>query len=81
MFRYILVAMTLTDHAYDLLRDTEAKLRVLVSEAASSGDYASVMQITAWARTLSELVNKNSAKSKTSMPMDSASGERTRGQA
>jgi hypothetical protein len=53
------------DRASDLLRETEAKLRGLVSEAASSGDYTSVVQITAWARAVSELVNKNSAKNKT----------------
>jgi len=42
--------------ATTLLRDTEAKLRGLVSKAATLGDYASVLQIAAWARTLCELV-------------------------
>jgi hypothetical protein len=38
------------------LRDAEASLRSLVSDAAAGGDYASVVQIAAWARTLSELL-------------------------
>jgi hypothetical protein len=49
--------MAIIDRASNLLRETEAKFRSLVSEAATSGDYASVVQITAWARTLSELLN------------------------
>lgn len=39
-----------------LLQQAEANLRGLVSEAATSGDYASVVKIAAWARTVSELV-------------------------
>lgn len=42
--------------ATELLRETEAKLRELVSTAATSGDYSSVVQIAAWARTLAELM-------------------------
>jgi hypothetical protein len=52
--------MVLLDRASNLLRETEGKLRGLVSEAATSGDYASVFQIAAWARTLSELINGKS---------------------
>jgi hypothetical protein len=43
--------------AAGLLQDTEAKLRGLLSTAATSGDYAAVVRVAAWARTLSELVN------------------------
>lgn len=50
--------MTLMDRCINLLRETETKLRGLVSEAAASGDYASVVQITSWARTISELANR-----------------------
>lgn len=42
--------------ATELLRETEARLRALVSTAATSGDYTSVVQIAAWARTLGELM-------------------------
>lgn len=42
--------------AADVLHQAEANLRGLVSDAAASGDYASVVQIAAWARTVSELV-------------------------
>jgi hypothetical protein len=42
--------------AAELIQDVEAKLRSLVSEAAASGDYQSVVQIAAWARTLSALL-------------------------
>ena len=41
--------------AAELLRQAEAKLRDLLSGAATSGDYTSVVQIAAWARTLAEL--------------------------
>lgn len=48
------------DRAFHLLQETEAKLRGLVCEAATSGDYASVVQIASWARLLSELLNRKS---------------------
>jgi hypothetical protein len=43
--------------AVGLLQETEAKLRGLLSTAATSGDYATVVRVAAWARTLSEMVN------------------------
>jgi hypothetical protein len=46
--------------ATQLLRQTEEKLRVLVSEAANSGDYSSVLTLAAWARTVNELTNPTS---------------------
>jgi len=52
--------MTILDRASHLLQETEAKLRGLVSDAATSGDYASVVQIASWARTLSELLDRKS---------------------
>lgn len=48
--------------AVALLRETETKLRGLVSIAATSGDYTSVVEITAWARTLTELVKTAQAE-------------------
>ena len=51
---------TILDRGSNLLEETEAKLRALVSEAATSGDYSSVVQIASWARTLSELLNRKS---------------------
>lgn len=53
---YITVLMQTVQKAMDLIGDTEAKLRDLVSEAATAGDYGGVLQIAAWARTISELV-------------------------
>jgi hypothetical protein len=56
-FRYSFVAlMDPLEQATELLRETEARLRELVSTAATSGDYNSVVQIAAWARTLAELM-------------------------
>ena len=52
--------MNTLDRGSNLLQETEAKLRVLVSEAAASGDYASVVQIASWARAISELLNRKS---------------------
>ncbi len=52
--------MTILDKASHVLQETEAKLRGLVSDAATSGDYASVVQIASWARTLSELLDRKS---------------------
>jgi hypothetical protein len=54
--------MTILNRASHLLQETEAKLRELVSDAATSGDYASVVQIASWARTLSELPNAKSTE-------------------
>jgi hypothetical protein len=48
--------------AAGLLQETEAKLRGLLSAAAASGDYATVVRVAAWARTLSELVNGTSVE-------------------
>jgi hypothetical protein len=48
--------MELLDRATGLLRRTEAELRRIVSDAATAGDYASVVQVTAWARGLSEML-------------------------
>ena len=54
--------MTVLGRASHLLQETEAKLRGLVSDAATSGDYTSVVQIASWARTLSELIDRKSAE-------------------
>ena len=49
--------MELLDRATGLLRRTEAELRRIVSDAATAGDYGSVVQVTAWARGLSEMLH------------------------
>src|SRR5260370_18767313 len=49
--------MELLDRATGLLRRTEAELRKILSDAATAGDYASVVQVTTWARSLSEMVD------------------------
>lgn len=46
--------------AITLLQETESKLRGLLSNAATAGDYATVVRIAAWARGLSDLVNGTS---------------------
>jgi hypothetical protein len=57
--------METLQQAAKLLKDTEGKLRELVSAAASSGDYASVVQMAAWARTISELLKGTASEAKT----------------
>lgn len=49
--------MNPVERSVALLEDTETKLRALVSEAASAGDYTNVVQITSWARTVHQLLN------------------------
>jgi hypothetical protein len=44
--------------AAEFLQKTETRLRDLVAKAAAEGDYASVMQITSWAKALRELLEK-----------------------
>jgi hypothetical protein len=54
--------MTKSEEAASLLRDTEKKLRDMVSTAATSGDYASVLQIASWAQAVTALVNGRAPK-------------------
>jgi hypothetical protein len=60
--------MDTLDRGTHLLKETEAKLRALVSEAAASGDYSSVVQIASWARTVSELFNRKPGERVSSLP-------------
>jgi len=50
--------------ATDLMKKTEEALRGLVTAAAKSGDYESVMQIAGWARTLSDLMRSPNGNTK-----------------
>lgn len=50
------------DRATELLRRTEADLRKIVSDAATVGDYASLVQVAAWARSLSEMLDRVSPR-------------------
>jgi len=52
-------SMRLLDRATDLLRRTEAELRKIVSDAATAGDYESVVQVAAWARSLNEILGRD----------------------
>lgn len=52
--------MDALNKARTLLQRTEAELRKIVSDAATTGDYVSVLQIASWASVLSEIVGKAS---------------------
>ncbi len=52
---------TYTERASDLLSKAEKALRDLVSEAAMSGDYSSVVRIAEWAQTIRELLHGKQA--------------------
>lgn len=54
--------MAILEDALDLLHDTEKKLREMVSTAATSGDYTSVMQIASWAQAVRILLNGRGTK-------------------
>lgn len=54
--------MTLLENAAGLLRETERKLREILSEAAKSGDYPSVLQIASWAQAVTALANGRGAR-------------------
>lgn len=47
--------MAIAEQALEVLRETEEKLRALLSQAAKSGDYPSVVRVAAWAQTVSGL--------------------------
>jgi hypothetical protein len=49
--------MNVIEQASLLLSSTETRLRQQVAEAATAGDYASVVQLAAWARTISQLLS------------------------
>jgi hypothetical protein len=51
--------METTGHAVELLRQTEEKLRGLVSQAAQAGDYPSVVRIAAWAQAVAGLTKSS----------------------
>src|SRR5260370_37315754 len=52
--------METTGHAVELLRQTEEKLKGLVSQAAQAGDYPSVVRIAAWAQAVAGLTKSTS---------------------
>lgn len=54
--------MAIIEDAVSLLRDTERKLRAMLSSAATCGDYASVLQIASWAQGLTALMNGRGPK-------------------
>lgn len=62
-FVFVIVhPMKPADRALQLLRGVEGDLRKLLSEAATTGDYAAVLQLAGWARTLAEIVGPQSRK-------------------
>lgn len=72
--------MTVAEHASLLLSATEAKLRQHVAEAATEGDYATVVQLTAWARTVGELLSDTPVKQFSSSLQDGVRSLRARPQ-
>lgn len=54
--------MSTVDDANGLLHETERKLREMVSAAAKSGDYSSVLQIASWAQTVTVMLKGRNAK-------------------
>jgi hypothetical protein len=48
--------MEVEARATAILRDAEAKLRQLTAEAASVGDYAAIIKVAGWAKTVTDLV-------------------------
>lgn len=60
--------METTGQAVQLLRQTEEKLRGLVSQAAQAGDYPSVVRIAAWAQTVAGLAKSTSVAELTHHP-------------
>jgi hypothetical protein len=58
----MMLRMTALEDATSVLRDTEKKLRQMVSSAATSGDYASVMKIASWAQAVTSLLNGQFAR-------------------
>ena len=54
--------MEIADRAADVLRQAEVRLRALLSEAATSADYSSVVQIASWARALRDLTGSVSSE-------------------
>jgi len=72
--------MTATRQARAVLSDAESKLRSLVAEAASSGDYESVHLIARWAKAVGELTSEASPKSAAEpRPSNSGATSRQRG--
>jgi hypothetical protein len=59
--------MTIIDRSVHALERAERELRGLLSEAAGSGDYQSVVQIADWARQLTEMTGP--AKARESVPV------------
>jgi hypothetical protein len=57
--------MSITERAFAVLRQAEAGLRTLLSEAAASGDYATIVRIAAWARAVSELSKDGASEAPT----------------
>jgi hypothetical protein len=77
-FRYIVWRVPILDAAKGLLHETEEKLREMVSVAAKSGDYASVLQIASWAQTVTVLLSARGAKAPASQ--SNLSGKRVGGE-
>src|SRR5688500_6506121 len=65
--------MDFVERATALLRQTESVMRKIVSEAATTGDYASVVQVAALARSLGGMLEPTAEK-----PMASPRGKARR---
>lgn len=56
--------MTIQSRASSVLSETEGKLRQLAAEAASSGDYAAIIKVAAWAKAVGDLIRSASPESR-----------------
>lgn len=56
--------MSIQSRASSVLNEAEGKLRQLAAEAASSGDYAAIVKVAAWAKAVGDLVRSASPESR-----------------
>ena len=73
------MAMDNSDKGKEVVRDAEQSLRLLLADAASTGDYASVKRLASWAQLLADLMNDNDTgpKSQDSERPSRPGGKRT----
>ncbi len=72
--------MEFLQRASALLRRTEAELRRILSDAATAGDYGSVVQVTAWARSLGDMLRATTPQARTTESGTAATRTSRKGQ-
>ncbi|MFW6106920.1 MAG: hypothetical protein ACOC8H_02045 [bacterium] len=73
---YYITVMTVS-RASEILRRCEAELKSVLSEDAAAGDYASVLQVTKWARGISDMLQQRDGSQRTVSHGKAAAEERT----